>query len=656
MSRSRLAPRDAPIPGLIFWMPGYQKNWPSVIAVLLLATITATPLRPASAQAPPHRAILVSFDGFSEQRVREYTDSLSAPNIWSMLRDGVCAESVRPAFPSVTPAGHASIWTGAYPKVNGVSASSDGALPLQSTTILDWIDGFSPRALRAEPIWIAAARQGKSVYSHMATQSPQPPGYEPTNLPSPDLESARARATAALARPNVEVVNVYNDLVAPARAVRSTSEMTWAFGSEGDSLRAQILDDSTVAVALVRDPLRRMTVRLAPVDTTNPRGRPLARFFSEPLRVDLARGRRTFVYFRLFELSHDHSRLLLYVSEARVIQANRPEIAAAYDSAVHGVLGNGGGRVMERGELGPRVPHGGDGTAEYRYMETAELVTRQFMRGTEWGRRTYHPELQTDYTPYPDEALHTFLGYADPGTPNVSAAARENAARMLKRVYMLIDIRLEQLRRLASSEPNTRLFVTGEHGMRPTWLMFKANVALREAGILRTDSAWNVDLAHTQAAATRGGWISVNRIGRKGGIVPKDSVEAVLARVERVLLAQRDSAGKPIVTAIYRAASALGDSLGIGGPTGGDLYFGLAPGYYWGPITTGAMVVPLNNPMGEHGFPSVDRDMQPLGCMLESSAAGKRIGVIRSIDFAPSVAAWLGISPPAQARGRAVWR
>ena len=478
-------------------MPTSHRKSTSIAALLLFGAIAATPLCSASAQAPPRRAILISFDGFSEQRVRQYADSLSAPAIWSMFREGVCAESVRPAFPSVTPVGHASIYTGAYGNVNGVSAASNGALPLQSTTILDYIDGFSARALRAEPIWIAAARQGKSVFGHFPTQAPQPPGYEPVTVPSPALDSARARAIAALAKPNVAVVNMYNDLVAPARVVRSPAEMSWAFGDEGDSLRARVRDDSTVVVELIRDPRRAVLVHLAPTDTTTPRGRALARFFSEPLRVDLARGRRTFVYFRLFELSRDRSRLLLYVSEARVIQANRPEVAAAYDDAVRGVPGNGGGRPMERGELGPRVQQGGDGSAEYRYMETVELVMRQFMRGTEWGWRTYHPELATDYFPYPDEALHTFLGYADPGTPNVSDAARANAARMLKRAYTMIDMRLEQMRRLASSEPNTRLFVTGEHGMRPAWLVFKPNVALRAAGILRVDSAGKIDLAHT---------------------------------------------------------------------------------------------------------------------------------------------------------------
>jgi hypothetical protein len=633
----------------------HTKSASTAAILLLLGAMAATPLRPASAQAPPRRAILISFDGFSEQRVREYADSLSAPTIWSMFRDGVCAESVRPAFPSVTPVGHASIYTGAYGNVTGVTASSRGALPLQSTTILDYIDGFSAQALRAEPIWITAARQGKSVFGHFPTQSPQPPGYEPINAPSPALDSARARAAATLAKPNVAVVNMYNDLVAPARVVRTPAEMSWAFGEDGDSLRARARDDSTVAVELVRDPSRAVLVHLAATDTTSPRGRALARFFSEPLRIDLPRGRRTFVYFRLFELARDRSRLLLYVSEARVLQANRPEVAAAYDDAVRGVPGNGGGRPMERGELGPRVQQGGDGTAEYRYMETVELVTRQFMRGTDWGWRTYRPELATDYFPYPDETLHTFLGFADPGTPNVSDAARKNAARMLKRAYTIIDLRLEQMRRLASSEPNTRLFVTGEHGMRPAWLTFKPNVVLRAAGILRADSAGKIDLAHTQAAATRGSWISVNRVGRKGGIVPVDSVDAVLAHVERVLRVARDSAGKPIVTAFFRAGTTAGDSLGIGGPTGGDLYFDVAPGYYWGSVATGPMVEPLAFPHGEHGFPSTDQDMHPLGCMLEAGGTGKRIGEIRSIDFAPSVTAWLRISPPADARGRAVW-
>ena len=627
---------------------------PEILRRGVVAAAMATPqLIAQTSQPSPHRAILVSFDGFSEQRFREYGDSVSAPHVWSMFRTAVCAESVRPAFPSVTPTGHASIWTGAYSNVNGVAAQSNGMLPVTMTSILDWTDGYKATSLRAEPIWIAAARQGKTVYSHQATQSPQPPTYMPVVRPIPALDSARASGRAAMAMSTIAALNIYNEQIAPARAIMSPSESSWAFGNEGDSLHATIRDDSTMVVHLNDDREHGVEVHLAATYTTPILGRPLARCFSKPLRVDLNRNRRTFVYFRLFELARDRSRFLLYASEARVIQANRPELAASYDEEVQGVPGNAGGRLLEHGDFGARVPAGGNGLAEFRYFETAELLTRQFMRGSAWGWKTYHADLTTDYLPYPDEALHTFLGYASAETPGVSRAGRENARRMLKRAYSLMDVYLEQLQGFATGDPNMRIFVTGEHGMRPAWMSFKPNVVLARAGLLSLDSAGGIVLRRTRAAATYGGWVTVNRATRKSGVVPADSVEPVLARVEAALRAVRDSNGKPVVTRVFRANSVEGDSLGIGGPGGGDLYWSLAPGYYWSAATTGPDVVPLPFPQGEHGYPSIDRDMHPALCILGESKT-RRIGQVRSIDIAPSVAEWLGIAPPGDARGKSV--
>src|SRR4051794_21229365 len=135
----------------------------SLIRGFLMSAVMLVTLASSSIAQAPRRAILASFDGFSEEPLRRFADSATAPHIWAMFRASACAESVRPAFPSVTPTGHAAIWTGAYANVNGVSASSNGALPLPETTILDWIDGYRAAALRAEPIWITAARQGKRV-------------------------------------------------------------------------------------------------------------------------------------------------------------------------------------------------------------------------------------------------------------------------------------------------------------------------------------------------------------------------------------------------------------------------------------------------------------------------------------------------------------
>src|SRR5262249_25477474 len=159
--------------------------------------------------------------------------------------------------------------------------------------------------------------------------------------PTPELDSARARAAWAIGLPNVAAVNIYNDLVAPARAITSTAALSsWAFGDGGDSLHARIVDDSPIVVHANPDTAQAVRVRLASTETASPRGRPLARFFSEPLEVDLSRGRRTFVFFRLWEMSRDRSRLLFYVSEARVIQGNHRDLVSAYDDAVRGVPGN----------------------------------------------------------------------------------------------------------------------------------------------------------------------------------------------------------------------------------------------------------------------------------------------------------------------------
>ena len=64
----------------------------------------------------------------------------------------------------------------------------------------------------------------------------------------------------------------------------------------------------------------------------------------------------------------------------------------------------------------------------------------------------------------------------------------------------------------------------------------------------------------------------------------------------------------------------------------------------------------MNFPMGEHGYPSIDRDMHSALCVVGAGIRMSRIGVVRSIDIAPSIAEWLRMGAPANARGRPLWR
>jgi hypothetical protein len=86
------------------------------------------------------------------------------------------------------------------------------------------------------------------------------------------------------------------------------------------------------------------------------------------------------------------------------------------------------------------------------------------------------------------------------------------------------------------------------------------------------------------------------------------------------------------------------------------LYYALAPGYYPNASASGAVTTAMAAPRGEHGFPSVERDMWPALCVLNTGASAKRIGPVRLIDVAPTIADWLGISAPAQSTGKSLLR
>ena len=142
-------------------------------------------------------------------------------------------------------------------------------------------------------------------------------------------------------------------------------------------------------------------------------------------------GGRVYVRARLFELAPDGSHFLLFLPELDLVEGNRPEVAAAYDRAVQGWYGNGASWMVESGELGAPLWKGGDGTAELRYLETEELVTRQFERGSAWAWTTQRPALQLDYFPLVDEVDHLLYGHVVPASPwyRADVAARVQLVR-----------------------------------------------------------------------------------------------------------------------------------------------------------------------------------------------------------------------------------
>jgi len=127
---------------------------PRILAALALLALVGCTHGPISAKQP--LVILVSIDGFRA----DYLDRGLTPNIAALAAQGVRAQAMRPAFPSVTFPNHYTLATGLYPDHHGLvnNTMEDPSFPETSFTMANarderWWDG-------ATPIWITAQRQG----------------------------------------------------------------------------------------------------------------------------------------------------------------------------------------------------------------------------------------------------------------------------------------------------------------------------------------------------------------------------------------------------------------------------------------------------------------------------------------------------------------
>jgi len=639
---------------------------------------------PVAADSVP-RAILVSLDGLNEAIFRRTLTPEDAPTLWALFGEGSCADHALSHFPSLTAPSHAALWTGAFGDVTGVTANTMPRLPRDAHTILETTNGFHYSTLSAEPLWVTAGKVGIPVAGHHVTQAPGVPGYAPElGARTPAQEARRRESETVLARPDVNVLNGYNVLLAGQRVVRGR-DVRWeeTLGWEGaeslESARpprafrwtpAEGVELHGLVVArreggeasgaapynglyLSRTPSLQgaVWVSAAPVESEPLQGgRGLARHFAEALEVEVPAG-RVYVPLRLFEVSPEGNDFLFYQPPLHVVEGNRADLTEAYDRALGGWPGNSGYLTYRLGGFGPRIMEGGDGTAEARYLETAEHLLRQFNEGSTWLWEGFAPRLLMDYFPLSDAIDHELLGFLDPANPGHDPEVAAKVLEFRARVWGLVDRRLAHLRGLALASGAT-VFVTGDHGMRASWQSFHPNLALQEAGLLTLDEAGNIDLSRTKAASANGYWITINRTAQKEGIVPPEEEAQVLEAVIRALEGVVGPDGTRVVTRIFTPATH--PELGIGGAAGGDVYWGTAPGIRSVGSVRGEGALQSSFLTAGHGFPPDEPDMFTVFCAWGPDFPAGRIPAVRTTVVAPTVAEYTGIPRPADAVGRSV--
>jgi hypothetical protein len=599
------------------------------------------------------RVVLVSLDGLGAQALWNDPSGDELTRLRAVAAGGVRARGLQPHTPSTTANTHAALWTGAWGDVNGISGNTMPVPPRASHQIVERVSGFRADHLRAEPIWVTAARQGVRTVVQQASQSyPFLPMSVGTGSPTAPVVlngyQTRVISPARVLRP-ADVVRVpcASGAAPPARACISWTTGPLTFHGRRDAPTA----DDPLARIRITSPQAATGVdaRATAVEHDMPRGRRLARHFSDGLLVDRAEGvGPVMVYFRLFDVSPDGLDFVLYQTAIHELALHdgardtRDDIRRLLHEA-GGFLGNAAGFLWERPQspLGVSLAEGGDGTSERRYLETVEVAVRQAMAHSAWLWRTYDPRLFVVYTSLPDEMDHRLL----------ALAARDSRYVPFRRWgYQLVDMTVGALADLVTS--NDHLVFVSDHGLAPVTHDVRMAVALREAGLLELNQAGRIDAARTQVVPMRN-CLLVNGTDWKDGSVAPEHRAEVLRRAIAAVRGITDAAtGRPVVTEVVSTPQER-EALGFGGATGADACVGLAEGYAVDEASLqGAVVARRRLPKGDHNFLATRVEMQ--GMLVGNGPRLPRGRVwtgMRAIDVAPLVSDLLGIDPPAHARG-----
>lgn len=602
------------------------------------------------------RGVLVTLDGASAPIVDDAVARGVMPNLARLRKEGATARGSLTCLPGKTAAGHATVFTGAWPDRHGITGNE---VPVPGRPVNESASGFTSRPLRAEPIWAAAARQGLEVAVVSATQVyPFTPyleekrfgGHYGRSLTLLDGYQAFAVPEATTtAKDLVLRTTVGWNGALPAHIGETRDFDLVVAGARVDGL---LYDDpadpvvgfDTIYLGTGKNPRGGVTLKPQPVSDRGPEA-----FGSLTLKVG---GGDLGLHFRLFALSPNASEILLYRAESGLVRSSKPAVEAAVVKATGGFTGNGGDRPYEAGAFGPTLWQGGDGTAERRYLETVRLVARQFERLFDFGFDRLRWDLLVAYLPYPDEALHTWLGHLDSTLPGHDTAVAARLRPFLDEALRIVDDYVGHLAKRTSGE--MVLAVAADHGLIGVNRAVQFNVALQRAGLLTLSADGGIDLFRTKVVYFPGnsGYFLLNRLSRAQGIVRPEEEEAVLAQLRSVLVKLRDpETGAALVTKILDPRRDARD-MGLGGPHGGDLYVGLAPGYQTSAALKGDVVV-KRAPRGEHLLDVERREMHAAFTVSGPGvAAGADLGVIKQVDVAPTVARLLGLEPPAQAAGK----
>lgn len=607
---------------------------------LIAATLLAT-------SAPKTKLVSIVWDGAADWVVDRLLAEGALPNVARLAQAGVSAESVIPAWPSKTAVGHASLFNCCWPDRHGVTNNTVGLLPRAEHGVEESMRGFDGRAVQTESVWVTAALAGRKVLALSAA----------TSFP-PDPYIERIKKAGGNPKNFVEFSGFETEWAAgkmidiPADAKKQNGRIEFSVSVAGSSFDVAVIDDP-------QEPTPAFDTVVVSRGDRSFKLRPRAANESlvgwSPEFTIKKDGSAANVYFRLWSLDAEGKTMELYQRKVSPMYGTEPPSTIERYVEAYGGFHDDPFFPYERGMFGKTLFQGGDGEAEKRVLELVKQDCDFLKRSFAYGWKTWKPDVLFHYTPMSDSAGHVWMGALDEAIPDHDPLVAAKLWPFYKQVYKLQDEWLGFI--LDSVGKDTVVALMSDHGMAGARSYVYLNNALEKAGLLTRTASGQIDWSKTKAAipAWSDFFVVVNGVDRKGGIVPGYERPAVLAAVRKALLGVRDPKTEdPIVTAVFEPEDAQG--MGIGGPTGGDVYFELAPGYYPSNRANASITAPYGREIGGgvHGFFPYRRSM---GAIFYASGPGlpnrRHLPIVRHIDVFPTLFKAVGLPMPKDAVGTA---
>ncbi|HEV7892202.1 MAG TPA: alkaline phosphatase family protein [Pyrinomonadaceae bacterium] len=636
------------------------------VGLLAFAPVAARGQKSGSGVARA-RVVLVSVDGGADWIVDDLLARgvLPADGAFArMARRGVRAESVETINVASTAPSHAALFTGAYPERTGIVTTSF----LQRGEGLDvpFGPGFTA-PLKAETIWSAAMRQGKRVVCSAAVgadaRSPartctETRGFRKLEAPASvvRLQPANSAAIPGVGFEHARALNAKGDSPGQLTYRMSDGRVVNLYAYASDSARDGVERYDGVLLDLDRTLENGYAAELKP-------GRWAA------LRLPSSGETQAGSWVQLTRISGDLSDVEVYLGSVGSNPGTPREFLRDIDAKFGFPPGEGDSQSLNRGLITERM-----------YLE-------QFERAAEYEKNVVLEHLKRDdwdlllaYLSITDHIQHRFLvrdrrqnDYALEG-----GRRRVRYARYVEESYRKVDAVLKTW--MEAAPRGTNFVVVSDHGFVSAHHTVLVNNYLAQSGFKVAPTSEAEVRALADGASSN---IYVNVRGRqKDGIVPPERLNEYVERIMKACRALRDpSTGEPVFEVVMRKDELktlrLEDD-----ERSPDVFVSARRGWSTSarinprvpPIVPSTMTLEgraalapdardflasgsLNETSpGVHGYLAGERQLESIFYAAGPGVPRARLGRIKVVDIAPTVAALLNIDPPRDAQGRALWR